>query len=134
MLICGIGIEKYHHEASVIDGEGRLIGKYRLGFGRLPQLPVEPINSVRRVNQRANLQRTVLLLPDHWRYLVRHAQAMDFRIRPSISPVVIPLAYIDRIFSSILPDRLVWCFLTSCGSNAPFRTRGSLISTSRRCF
>ena len=27
MLICGIDIGKYHHEASVIDGEGRLIGK-----------------------------------------------------------------------------------------------------------
>ena len=42
----------------------------------------------------------------------------------SISPAVIPLAYMDRIFSSMSWLMLVWFFFSICGSNSPFRSRG----------
>ena len=43
-----------------------------------------------------------------------------------------PLAYMDNIFSSISPLRVVWFFFTSCGSNSPFRSRGMESSISPR--
>ena len=48
----------------------------------------------------------------------------------SISPAVIPLAYMDRIFSSMSWLMLVWFFFSICGSNSPFRSRGTDTSTS----
>ena len=47
-----------------------------------------------------------------------------------MSPVVMPLAYIERIFSSMSWLMLVWFFFRSCGSNSLFRSRGTETSTS----
>ncbi len=46
-----------------------------------------------------------------------------------MSRVVMPSAYIDRIFSS-KPAKRVWCFSISCGSKLPLRSRGTAISIS----
>ena len=44
--------------------------------------------------------------------------------------LLIPLAYMDRIFSSMSWLMLVWFFFSTWGSNSPFRSRGTDTSTS----
>ena len=47
-----------------------------------------------------------------------------------MSLVVMPFAYIERIFSSISGLMLVWFFFRSCGSYSSLRSRGTETSTS----